>query len=712
MAAGTPEAAQAALRFFLLGLAILVAGGCAYLAEKQGELIFRPTTEVWRGFAGGNWNFEEHWIDGRQERRQAPRLVAARRSQPNAPVMLYLHGARWNLSGSVTRIDRWKKLGFSVLAVDYRGFGKSAALSPTEELAYEDAEAAYDYLGKLAPGKPRVVVGHSLGGAIAAELARRRPDVSGVVLEATFTSIKDMIAQTRLELPAGGPDPHPALRHALQDRRHQGADPHHARHAATASCRSRWARGSTRRPSRRSASSRWRAARTTTSPTSPSTSTGWRSGNCFPSDMEWLADPTIWVGLMTLIVLEIVLGIDNLIFIAILADKLPPHQRDRARVLGLALALIMRLGLLASISWIMSLTTPLFSALGKAFSWRDVILIGGGAFLIVKATIEIHDRLEAPAPVEAGKVAYAVFWQVVVQIVVLDAVFSLDSVITAIGMVDELSVMMTAVVIAMVVMLVASKPLTTFINAHPTLIILCLGFLLMVGFVLVADGLGLRIPKGYLYAAIGFSVLIEVFNQLALRNRRKAVASMSQRPRIADAVLRLLAGVPMAAPAGAGVDGVAPSVEGASREVFAPAEKDMVREVLTLATRPVQSIMTPRSAVRWIHVDATRDEIMAAVRESPHRQFVVGRDSIDEVVGIARKDDILKLYLDGDSRGLASTLHPPAVLRQGASILEALNLFKSKPVGIVLVVDERGGLLGIVTQTDVLEAIAGDLPDP
>ena len=174
---------------------ILVAGGCAYLAEKQGELIFRPTTEVWRGFASGNWSFTEHWIPvgSNGDKLHAWWLEA---DKPDAPVLLYLHGARWNLSGSVTRIDRWRKLGFSVLAIDYRGFGKSASISPTEALAYEDAEAAWDYLAKLAPGKPRLVVGHSLGGAIAAEIGRHRPDVAGVVLEATFTSIKDMAEAT------------------------------------------------------------------------------------------------------------------------------------------------------------------------------------------------------------------------------------------------------------------------------------------------------------------------------------------------------------------------------------------------------------------------------------------------------------------------------------------------------------------------------------
>src|SRR5262245_4080655 len=243
--------------------------------------------------------------------------------------------------------------------------------------------------------------------------------------------------------------------------------------------------------------------------------------------MDWIADPTVWVGLVTLVALEIVLGVDNLIFLAILSDKLPPGQRQRARVIGLSLALFMRLGLLASISWVMSLTAPLFSLWRYEFSWRDLILIAGGLFLLVKATSEIHDRLEVQHERRHGATAGAAFWPIVAQIVVLDAVFSLDSVITAVGMVSELYVMMTAVVIAVIAMLVAAKPLTEFITKRlviamlvaakpltefitkrPSLVILCLGFLLMIGLVLMADGFGAHVPKGYVYAAIGFSILI------------------------------------------------------------------------------------------------------------------------------------------------------------------------------------------------------------
>ena len=188
---------------------------------------------------------------------------------------------------------------------------------------------------------------------------------------------------------------------------------------------------------------------------------------------DWMADPTAWLGLATLIVLEVVLGIDNLVFIAILADKLPEHQRNRARMIGLSLALIMRLALLASIAWVVTLTAPLFTLFGMDFSGRDLILIFGGMFLLFKGTMELHERLEGAAEHVGGKrTQHAVFWHVIAQIVVLDAVFSLDSVITAVGMVEEISIMMTAVIFAMALMMVASRPLMAFVSRHPTVVIL------------------------------------------------------------------------------------------------------------------------------------------------------------------------------------------------------------------------------------------------
>jgi CBS domain containing-hemolysin-like protein len=426
--------------------------------------------------------------------------------------------------------------------------------------------------------------------------------------------------------------------------------------------------------------------------------------------MEWMTDPGIWVGLATLVALEIVLGVDNLIFIAILAERLPPRQRGRARLIGLSLALGLRLALLASISWVISLTAPVIEVWGHGASWRDLILIAGGLFLLVKATTEIHYRLEVRVPGGAAAPAAAAFWPAVAQIMVLDAVFSLDSVITAVGMVDQLYVMMAAVVVAVAVMLVAARPLSAFIIARPSLIILCLGFLLMVGLVLVVDGLGVHVPKGYVYAAIGFSVMIEVFNQVGQRNRRRFVAAIPRRQRVAYAVLRLLGGVPPAGPGALAAEAAGALADGPGDDVFAPLERRMVRGVLELSHRPVPAIMTHRSHVDWIDATTGRDAVLAKLRASPYRGFPVGRGSIDHLLGVVRKEDVLALCLQGQGFEIGKVLREPAVVPTGATVLGALELFKRTPLELAIVVDEHGGFEGIVTRTDLLKAIAGDLP--
>lgn len=300
--------------------------------------------------------------------------------------------------------------------------------------------------------------------------------------------------------------------------------------------------------------------------------------------MEWIADPTIWAGLATLVVLEIVLGIDNLVFIAILADKLPKQQRDKARVVGLLLALVMRLALLASISWLATLTKPMFIVAEHPFSGRDLIMLVGGIFLLFKATMELNERLEGKDEEQHGARKGARFWPVVAQIVVLDAVFSLDSVITAVGMVDHLAVMMIAVCIAIGLMLLASKPLTRFVNAHPTIVILCLSFLLMIGFSLVAEGFGYHIPKGYLYAAIGFSVMIEALNQLAQFNRRRFLSKVRPlRERTAEAVLRMLSGKHEEAEVDSHSANLLADSDSENGEIFNQQERRMIERVLGMA---------------------------------------------------------------------------------------------------------------------------------
>jgi predicted tellurium resistance membrane protein TerC len=238
--------------------------------------------------------------------------------------------------------------------------------------------------------------------------------------------------------------------------------------------------------------------------------------------MELLQDPAVWVSFLTLVTLEIVLGVDNLVFIAILSGRLPPPQQPMARKVGLALALISRLLLLSGLAFIVKLTQPVFELLGQAVSWRDLVLIAGGLFLLVKATHEIHNSLEGEDEAHApghGK-AKAAFGLVVTQIAILDIIFSLDSVITAVGMAQDLAVMVAAVIVAVLVMLVASDPLSAFITKHPTVKMLALSFLFLVGMSLVAEGFQVHIPKGYIYFSMGFSILVESLNQVA--RRRKA----------------------------------------------------------------------------------------------------------------------------------------------------------------------------------------------
>jgi predicted tellurium resistance membrane protein TerC len=254
--------------------------------------------------------------------------------------------------------------------------------------------------------------------------------------------------------------------------------------------------------------------------------------------MELFTDPQVWVAFLTLLALELVLGVDNVVFISILAGKLPPEQRKRARQLGLALALITRILLLFSLSWIVRLTDPLIHPLGHPLSGRDLILLGGGLFLMGKATHEMHVRLEGDEGHSSAKVPPS-FAGVIVQILLLDVVFSLDSVITAVGMVEQIEVMVAAVVIAVAVMLVSAGAISDFVERHPTVKMLALSFLLLIGVTLVADGLGHHIPKGYIYFAMGFSVFVEVLN---LRARAKSKPVHLREPYVEEPVVPVAPG--------------------------------------------------------------------------------------------------------------------------------------------------------------------------
>ena len=243
--------------------------------------------------------------------------------------------------------------------------------------------------------------------------------------------------------------------------------------------------------------------------------------------MEWLADPQAWIAFVTLLGLEIVLGIDNVVFISILAGKLPAAQQPKARYVGLGLAMLMRIALLFSISWVIRLTAPLFAVFGHEISGRDLILIVGGLFLLAKATREIHQKLEG----EEGQASVRVrpsFSSVIIQVLLLDIVFSFDSVITAVGMVDDISIMISAVVIAVAFMMVFAAPISNFVERHPTFKMLALSFLLLIGFTLIAEGWDRHIPKGYIYVAMAFSVFVEALN-LRLRKTSAAPVKLHER---------------------------------------------------------------------------------------------------------------------------------------------------------------------------------------
>lgn len=419
--------------------------------------------------------------------------------------------------------------------------------------------------------------------------------------------------------------------------------------------------------------------------------------------MELLLDPSAWAGLITLIVLEIVLGIDNLVFVAIIADKLPFHQRDKARVVGLVLAMVTRLGLLSIISWIVTLTKPLVQYGGFTLSVRDIILIVGGVFLLFKATMELHERLEGHEHQENQGKGDAKFWIVIAQIIVLDAVFSLDSVITAVGMVDELAIMASAVIISMMIMIYASKSLTKFVIAHPTVVVLCLSFLMMIGVSLVADGLGFHIPKGYVYAAISFSLLIEFFNQVARRNFLKNQSKRPFRDRTAEKILSLIGSNHSEKSKGA--------TEQASQESFAEEERYMINGVLTLASRSLRSIMTPRIEVSWIDCEDSLEEIKTHIMDTPHNIFPICRGELDKIIGVVRAKDLLMVVNDkGDIAEFASK-YPPIIVPDMIDVINLLPILKKAKGRLVVIVNEFDTVQGIATPVDVLEAIAGEFPD-
>lgn len=432
--------------------------------------------------------------------------------------------------------------------------------------------------------------------------------------------------------------------------------------------------------------------------------------------IELFLDPTAWAGLLTLIVLELVLGIDNLVFIAILADKVKPAERDRARILGLALALVMRLVLLACMSWLMSATRPLFTIGDISMSVRGLILLAGGLFLMYKATSELHEHISPESHHSSGEGHnYSPLFLVVAQIVVLDAVFSIDSVITAVGMVQQLEIMMVAVVIAVGIMMLCSKPLTIFVSNHPTVVILCLGFLLMIGLSLVCEAFGIEIPKGYLYGAIAFSLLIEALQELRRRGARTNAGYSSRRARTTAAIMRMIGGNNLSIQASQADQPHAGngSRDETSDEVFGEGERRMVEGVLSLADKPIEAIITVRRELETLDLADPIDKQLEAIAKGHHSWLVVIEDGhTDEPVGVINSKRLLDpLIASNPPTDLRQWIEQPLVLLETVSVINAVEHFRNAGKNLAFVVDEFGTLTGIATTNDILEEIAGKLPE-
>ncbi|QCI24393.1 TerC family protein [Buchnera aphidicola (Muscaphis stroyani)] len=431
--------------------------------------------------------------------------------------------------------------------------------------------------------------------------------------------------------------------------------------------------------------------------------------------MEFLFDPSTWAGLLTLVILEVVLGIDNLIFVAILSEKIPPHQRDKARTIGLGLALVMRLALLSLISWVATLTSPIIINQFFYFSVRDLILLFGGFFLLFKATVELHERLESEPQENTENKNYASFWTVVIQIVILDSVFSLDSIITAVGMVNQLFIMTIAVILATIVMLLASKKLTHFINLHQTVVVLCLSFLLMIGFSLVAEALRFHIPKGYLYAAISFSILIEIFNQIARRNFIQHQSRRPMRQRAAEAILRLMIGEKnknkKIKKNKNNMNKKTTFHTSLESDVFKDEERYMVNGVLTFAGRSIKSIMTPRGNISWVNAEKSTSEIRTQLLDTPHSLFPVCKGELDEIIGIVRAKELLVAIEKNIDVCSFSSKIPPIIIPDTLDSINLLGVLRRAQGSFVIVSNEFGVVQGLITPLDVLESIAGEFPD-
>lgn len=428
--------------------------------------------------------------------------------------------------------------------------------------------------------------------------------------------------------------------------------------------------------------------------------------------MVCLLNPATWVGLLTLVLLEIVLSIDNLIFIAILIDKLPPNKRDKARFIGLGISLTIRLILLTTISWMTTLTNPIFSNKYFTLSGHDLILLSGGLFLLFKATIELHEKLEGCVNHHKNNQHFLGFWTIVFQIIIVDIIFSLDSIITAVGMVNKLFIMVFAVIIATFIMLIASKSLTKFIHKHQTIVILCLIFLLIIGFSLVLESFGISITKGYIYCAIGFSLVMEQLNQFYSGNLikykplkqvrqhvTKIVYSMIQKKKDKNKKKKIKI---------KNLKNTIHHIITLDKSNFQDEEQYMMESILTLSERSVRSIMTPRKKIIWINTINHINNIKIQLLNTSHTVLPLCHGTLDNVIGIVQSKELL-IYLNYHTFDIKQLSIPklPITVLDTVNPIHLIKTLKHTKSNIIIITNKFGITQGLITPLDILETIAG-----
>lgn len=423
-------------------------------------------------------------------------------------------------------------------------------------------------------------------------------------------------------------------------------------------------------------------------------------------DFAWLADPSAWVGLGVLILLELALGIDNLLFISLLAGRLPRNRRKEALRVGMGLALLQRFVLLAAMAWLIELREPLFTALGRGFAVRDIILVVGGFFLLFKGSQELHDKLEGGKERTQGSGGEAGFWIVVVQIAALDAFFSLDSVLTAVGMANDVTMMMTAVAAAMAIMLCTAPFLSAFVERYPSIVVMCLGFMMMVGASLIMDGMGLPVPRGYLYAAVLFSLFVEAFRQLMVRRRRSAQTRRDSRGALADAVSRLLSlGELSSGEAQLEMAALAADAEGAC--VCAKKERELLVRILRLGGLSVRAIMTPWPNADKIAASALWDEMKRIAGRSGQVCIPVFNEASDDVLGAVFLRDMLEREGKRQDVCAADMARPVPVVLEHTHVTDMWDVMAGAVEPLAVVLDEYGRPAGVITPEHVVRALAG-----